>query len=318
MELIINNHIIDTDVEDILLEIRRLTDGYYLQDIRRRSDDVAITCPFHKFGKESHPSCYVYNKNDADFPFGYFRCFTCGEKGPLYKLVAHCLNMSYEEAKQWLVDNFSNTFSELSLNLPEITLGSSKKVYLDESILNEYAYIHPYILKRGITEEVVKRFNVGWNEKNNSITFPVRDEHGGLIGITERMINRKQFLIPEGMEKPVYLLYYIKQQHIDEVYVCESQINALTLHSMGYPAVALFGTGSREQYEILRKSGIRKYHLCLDGDLAGRHGNIRFIENMPNSVLIDVVKIPNGKDVNDLNKEEFDLLERIDKSDYIK
>ena len=41
------------------------------------------------------------------------------------------------------------------------------------------------------------------------------------------------------------------------------------------------------------------------GDLAGEQGTRRFIKNMPKDVMIDVIPIPQGKDVNDLSKDEF-------------
>ena len=95
------------------------------------------------------------------------------------------------------------------------------------------------------------------------------------------------------------------------MYVCESQINALTLWSWGYPAIALFGTGSSHQYDILNKSGIRNYILCFDGDAAGLKGKDRFLQNIRKDVLVSYVPIPMGKDVNDLTKEQFESLEKI-------
>ena len=92
------------------------------------------------------------------------------------------------------------------------------------------------------------------------------------------------------------------------VYVVESQINCLTLWQWGYPAIALFGTGSKKQYDILNRSGIRNYILCFDGDDAGRKATQRFIDNLKSDVFISVKQIPDGKDVNDLTKEEFDKL----------
>ena len=67
----------------------------------------------------------------------------------------------------------------------------------------------------------------------------------------------------------------------------------------------MFGTGSKYQYDILKRSGIRNYILCFDGDDAGRKGIKRFIDNMPNDVIISIKQIPEGKDVNDLDKETF-------------
>lgn len=320
MELVINNHVIDADVEDILKEIRRITDGRYCNQVIRRGENVGITCPFHKNGQESHPSCYVYNRiENESVPFGFFKCFTCGEQGTLDKLVSYCLNITVEDAKQWLIDNFSNTFRELKLNLPEIEIGKRQEVnYLDESVLDQYKYIHPYILSRGVSEEIVKKFSIGWNEKNDSITFPVWDEHNHLLGITERQIKKKAFHIPDNIKKPIYLLNFIIKENIQEVYVVESQIDALYMWSIGYPTIALLGTGAKSQYEILKKSGVRVFHLALDGDFAGRSGEIKFINNMPDSVMIDVLLVPDNKDINDLSPQEIYNLERCDKLEFTK
>ena len=162
--------------------------------------------------------------------------------------------------------------------------------------------------QRKLTPDVLRKFKVGYNTETNSITFPVWDEHGNLVMITERSVNTKHFYIPPDVIKPIYLLNFIKKENITSVYVTESQINALTLWSWGYPAIALLGTGSTYQYNILKKSGIRSYILCFDGDEAGDHGKIRFINAFNNDVLISSKQIPRNKDVNDLTKEEFDSL----------
>ena len=318
MNLIINKHIIDSDLYTILLKLKSESNNRYLNTIRISGENIAITCPFHKEGREKHPSCFVYAKtNNQDVPFGFFKCFTCHEQGQLYTLVAKCLECTVDQAKQWLIDNFSQTFSIENLGLTDIIIDKkTNNEYLDENILNEYKYIHPYLLKRGIKENIIKKFSVGWNKDNNSITFPMWDEHNNLVGITERSITSKNFYIPEGIDLPVYLLHYIKKENISEVWVVESQIDALYLWGFGYPAIALIGTGGKKAYNILRKSGIRIYHLCLDGDLAGRHGILRFIKNMPDDIIIDIIQLPQGKDVNDLTKEEFDKLPHFDKYNF--
>ena len=129
--------------------------------------------------------------------------------------------------------------------------------------------------------------------------------------VTERSVNNKYFYITEDVIKPVYLLNFIKKENITTVYVVESQINALTLWSWGYPAIALIGTGSPHQYEVLKKSGIRNYILCFDGDEAGDKGTNRFKKNMSSDVFISTKLITRGKDVNKLTKEEFDNLPLI-------
>ena len=161
------------------------------------------------------------------------------------------------------------------------------------------------------------KFKIGWNPETDALTFPIWDAQGRLIGVTERLVKKKGFNIPKGMPKVVYLLNFIIKEGITEVYVLESQIDALYLWSLGKPAIALLGTGSKDQYEILKKSGIRTYHLALDGDMAGRHGVRNFIDIMPNSVMIDVLMLPDQKDINDLSLEEINSLERKDRSDFV-
>ena len=318
MNLIINNHVIDSDLYTILDKIRIETNNRYLGRIVNHGDNIAISCPFHKDGMERHPSCFVYALNDNDnVPFGFFRCFTCGSQGQLYELVAYCFGCGIEEAKEWLIDNFSKTLTDSVISLPEITLTKEKKTYLNEDILNEYAYFHPYMFQRGLTENIIKKFKVGWDPKLDTITFPVWDENNNLLGITRRNVKNKYFHIPESIGKPVYLLNFVKRENITEVIVCESQIDALYCWSLGMPAVALLGTGTKKQYDILKNSGIRIFHLALDGDLAGKHGILRFIENMPNDIFMDIMLIPDGKDINDLSYEEIQNLKRVDKRDYL-
>lgn len=319
MNLIINNHIIDSNLEDILKRLRQETDGRFLKDITKRGDNIAITCAWHKDGLENHPSCYVYSRTDnSEVPFGFYKCFTCGSKGQLYQLVSRCLNCGIEEAKQWLIDNFSKTITEELISLPTISLKKNKIEYLDESILDQYAYFHPYMFKRKLTEEIIIKYKIGWDKEKDAITFPIWDENNHLLGISERSVNSKYFYLPKDIGKPVYLLNFIKKEHIQEVYVVESQIDALYLNSLGKSAVALLGTGTKDQYEILKKSGIRIFHLALDGDMAGRHGIMRFIENMPDNIIIDVLLLPEGKDINDLSKEEIDNLRIMDKTNYMR
>lgn len=310
MNLILNNHLIDAEISDILKKLREDNSKGYLRDIgKENNDNIKITCPFHKEGRENHPSCYVYTgRESSSLEYGYYKCFTCGSKGPLYKLVSKCLNIGDEESRRWLIDNFSNTLVKAELFLPKIELKDDQEPYLDDKILNQYAFYHPYLEDRGISFETAKKFQVGWNKEHNSITFPVRNRHGKLVGITERYINMKRFNIPTSMKKPVYLLDFIIKEGHTSVFVCESQINCLTLWEWGYPAIALFGTGSKVQYDLLKTSGIRHYYLCFDGDEAGRKGAFRFITYMNKDVLITNINIPEGKDVNDLTKEEFKRL----------
>lgn len=315
MELIIKNTIINAPIIDILKKARNLTSKNLFKDITgdENSDDVIVTCPFHKNGNETHPSCHVLNKRDTKIEYGKVHCFTCGHVSSLPNFIATSTESSIESIENWLILNFgSEVISEYAL--PEILIEKQPDVtikYMKHEELEKYNYYHPYMFKRKLSKEVIDKFFVGFDKESNMITFPVWDEYNRLLGVTKRSVSSKFFSIPPSMDKPVYLLNYILNENIKTVYVCESQINALTLWSWSYPAVALFGTGSDYQYNILRKYSDLNFILCFDGDDAGSKGRDRFIHHLGASHMIATKAIPKGKDVNDLDKEKFEELELI-------
>lgn len=312
MQLKIKNRLITEPIINILYQARRELNNGKLKDIvDKHSGNLLISCPCHKNGLERHASCTVALSTETDLEPGFAHCFTCGYSAPLPRVISDLFD---EEditfGEDWLVERFGTTLVSSVEYLPEITLERKieEKTFLDESILQQYAYYHPYMWYRKLSQPVVDTFKVGYDNSRDAITFPVYDEKHRLVMVTARSVKTKMFWIPEGVDKPVYLLYYLLENNIKTAYVCESQINALYMWSLGYPAVALFGTGSERQFNILRKSGIRNFILMYDGDEPGRKGAYRFRKNMPKDCFITDIILPAGKDVNDLSAEEVKQL----------
>lgn len=312
MSLIIDNKYIEEPIINIVRKLRSELNNGKLKDIIDKGDNVMVSCPAHKNGHENHASCQIYANIAGDLAYGTAHCFTCGYVDSLVGFINKCFDsIDNNKGKQWLLDNFGNVFVKRSLNLDPISLNVSSKRYLDEKILDKFKYRNDYLIRRGISNDILEKFKVGYDPEFNCVVFPVWDEHNNLVMLTKRSVTGKRFFIDKDISKPVYLLNYIIFNNISTVYVCESQINALTLWTWGYPAVALIGTGSKEQYAILNKSGINNFILCLDGDEAGHKGIERFKQNISNDKLISIKKIPDGKDVNDLTKDEFLNLDTV-------
>lgn len=304
----IRNKLINTSIDRILHTIRKETNGEYIKDIKpEKNGSIQFTCPYHANHNEKHPSCGIISDPNSSKE-GIWHCFTCGAKGYITDLIGYCFNNDKYFGEDWLLERFGNIIIEEEELLLPIELETKKKEYLDPNILKQYSYFHPYMFKRGLNESTIKKFHIGYDKDTDSITFPMWDIKSNLVGITERSVNTKRFYIPEDLDKPVYLLNYIVKENIQTVWVCESQLNTLLCWQRGRPAIGLIGTGTRKQYEILKKSGIREYFLAFDGDEAGDKGKKRFIENMPKDILINIVNIPRGKDVADLSDEEFEKL----------
>lgn len=310
MEFIIGNKVIISPIESILYEIRSQLTNDKLKDILpQRGKNIRISCPNHehKEGLERHASCDIFaDRNDKETTYGTVHCFTCGYTASLDQFVNECFDESGDFGKQWLLEYCDTAFVSEVDYLPAIdfTHNNVKKDYMEEASLQKYQYYHNYMWTRKLSKEIVDLFEVGYDPERDTLVFPVRDEYGRLVFITRRSVKSHFFMIPKEVEKPVYLLYYILQHHINSIAVCESQINALYLFSIGIPSVALFGTGSDRQYELLRKSGIRVFNLYFDGDAPGEKGAYRFKKAMPQDVIVNTYQLPPGKDVNDLTKEE--------------
>lgn len=315
----VDKYIIDASVEDILkkllaeLEIRGID---YLRILKRNNNNIQTCCPYHNDGKEQRPSSGITVEDKGNVEAGTFHCFACGKTASLSELIAHCFGSNDAKVgSDWILDNFSSFRSvarkdELINALSSIFQARTeqKSNYISEQELDEYRYIHPYMYKRKLTDEIIEYFDVGYDSKTDCITFPCNDIDGNCLFIARRSTKTKFFNYPESVDKPVYALDKIPDD-ATYVIICESIINALTLWSWGYYAVALLGTGSENQYKILNKFKCRHYITAFDGDNAGDNATIRFRKNIKNKV-IETLIIPRGKDVNDLTLEEFKQLER--------
>ena len=314
-ELIINNCVIDTPLDKILKTLKsELTNGK-LAKIENKGSSFRVTCPSHKGGTESHPSCNICATNDDKVDFGTFHCFTCGESGPLYHFVAECFDKDDEFGKEWLLERFGNTLvyervnpllSDLDLDLSRPSPNKKVDSNKNELLINSMQSWHPYMAKRKLSREICEKFKVKYDANSNCIAFPVYDDKGKLYMLTRRSVEGKQFYIDKDMDKPIYLLYHILNNNIKYAVVCESQINALTLQSLGISAIATFGCNvTKKQFDLLNRSCIRHYIIAFDGDDAGHRGVKKFMNNIRKDVFVDVLKLPQGKDINDLTKEEI-------------
>lgn len=312
MQLRIQNKLIITPIDLILKQLRlELNDGRLRSIIDdKKGRNVICTCISHKDGFERNPSMSVFSDlNDTEIEYGKCHCFTCGYTASLPQMIADAFNQPLEFGEQWLLDRFGDIFVEDIEYLPPIELHPTIKEpeVLAEESLQQFDYYHPYMWQRKLSQEIVDRFRIGYDHNRQAITFPVYDEKNRLIMVTARSVNSKKFYIPEDTEKPVYLLNDALKHNATTVFIGESQINVLYFMSL-FPhlhACGLFGTGSKTQLDTLKKSGIRNYILMFDGDSAGRKGAARFKKALGNNVFITDVQLPQGKDINDLSKEEI-------------
>lgn len=315
-----------------------------LRDIKPTTNAIMFTCPFHKHGQENKPSCGLITrqKSKDSLKVGMVHCFQCSYLATLEEFISNCLGI-YDGGiygAKWL----SSNFLQIAIgNRPQIDLSKSlsradssklnnKIEYISEEELDSYRYIHPYMYKRRMTDKTIEIFDIGYDPSFNlnpnnpnsipfeCITFPVRDENGNCLFVARRAINSKVFHYPDSAIKPVYGLYELKHYappDVNELYICESMINCITVWGYGKYAVALNGTGSSNQLKELSKLRYRKIILALDPDDAGIKGCHKIFKALGNSKIVTRLIIPFGKDVNDLSYDEFINLKQIFMNDKV-
>ena len=304
---------IPTIVEALVLELRRRGIPL-LKHVRVSGTEVMVTCPSHKDGQENHPSCTISTIDKVRTKAGTVHCFNCGYNVDFQTFVSNCLgfNDRGKRGTQWLLENFlavtpeQRTLPTLERRQKEVDI-----TYVTDEELDTYRYYHPYMYERKLTDEIIEKFDVGYDKERQCLTFPVWDNKGRCVFIARRSVNTKYFNYPEGAKKPLYGEHFITND-IKVIIVCESIINCLTCWAYGKPAVALIGLGNKQQTDSLKTLNVRKVILALDPDRGGRIATQKLRKILKNSgKLVSELVVPEGKDINNLSEAEFKGLKEL-------
>lgn len=324
--ILLGNTPVLTTVYQIMVTLQRelkLSNSLLLQTVlpqKYPNQDIQFTCPFHKNGLEGKPSCGITTvekkRGETVIPIGSFHCFSCSAHGDITELISYCFGKQDGGifGRKWILDHFNNYEIENRSGFFK-KLGEVKQEiepqYIKEEELAQYRFIHPYMYKRHLTNELIDIYDIGYDKSFrlkeelksfSCITFPVRDENGNVVFIARRSTRGKIFHYLNNVDKPIYGLWEVNHlfPNSKELFICESILNALMLVKWGKPAVALLGTGSYNQIKSLRSLDYRKYILCLDSDEAGEKGTKKLYNALCNYKLLQIFKMPRGKDINDL------------------
>lgn len=356
----INDIQFNVELEDILIELKNELNSNGIELLSKMKDGpthIQICCPYHAGGHERRPSAGI-RKED-----GIFHCFACGEVHSLQEVISYCFGYTDDIVGkfgwQWLLKNFATvqveerkdvtldfyrnnkrTNDNNSTNYKFCSTGyvdklcgkrQSSQQFVSEEELDKYRYIHPYMYKRGLTDDIIEIFDIGYDSATETITFPVRDINGNCLFIARRSVKTKFFNYPEGVEKPLYGLYEYFQYRsslaekfrlhpkgwsfldcVSTMIVCESMLDALSFWVVGKCAVALNGLGNELQFKQLRELPCRKIILATDMDERGLAARKRIRLNMQNTKIITEYIFPKGrKDANECTKEELLCLEEV-------
>ena len=153
--------------------IQRIMDTAHIEEVvgqfvslKKRGSNHIGCCPFHN---EKTPSFYVSPAK------GIFKCFGCGEAGDVVKFLMKHEHYTYPEALRWLAEKYHIDIKEEELTDEQrerqterdglFHVSEFAQKYFADLLYNDEmgrAVGLSYFHKRGLSDEIIKRFGLGY------------------------------------------------------------------------------------------------------------------------------------------------------------
>ena len=157
---------IPQETVDLILSTARIEEviGDFVT-LKRRGSSYVACCPFHN---ERTPSFHVTPSK------GIYKCFGCGKGGSAVGFLMDYDHRTYGEALRYLADKYHIDIVEEELTAEEIrkrqyteslylVMEFAAKYFADQLDSDEGRSIaRQYINRRGLQEETVRKFGIGW------------------------------------------------------------------------------------------------------------------------------------------------------------
>jgi len=277
--------------------------------------DVVERYTSAKFNSSNQCCCPFHNEKTASFTVypstNTFKCFgaKCSVSGDLAAFVAKFKGIGMIEAAQALCQDYGLPF--------EIPAQNSKKARTQE--IKEYVERckkdiskTDYFERRGLTAEMIKRFNLGYDAQHKAVVIPYNRK---LTYYQSRSIHNRKFYKPnsdeEGCEKlkePLYNEDALSEKSREPVFVTESPICAMSIMQLGGRAVSTCGGSGvnkfAEKLKTLKQQPV--FVLTLDNDEGGKAATRELAALFSKEKIKFVVYSVSGdeKDPNDLLQKD--------------
>jgi DNA primase len=292
-------------------QIRRVLNGAGVEIEAEFGNDFIVYCPYHNNSRT--PAGEVAKDS------GLFFCFGCQTTKNLEEFIMFTTGRSYFETARYIKSKETETNIEAAVN--KAMYAAPDFVQYDEVLikrLNNQALESPramrYYAGRSITEDSIKKFSLGYSEKQDMITIPVHSPDGLTIGFVGRSVEGKEFKNTPGLPKSKVLFNLHRVKTSSVIYVVESSFDAIRLDQVGFPAVATLGANvSASQMKLLEKY-FNNVVLVADNDEAGAIMKDKLIEKLGS--LVSVINIDKKyKDIGDMDDDAIRNIEfQFDKS----
>lgn len=277
--------------------------AYYKIEPSPKGGPGKYVCPFCGSGEHSKGTGAFSVTPDGQ----HWTCFSCTRNGDVFDLVGDLEHIDNKEDQRKKVveiigrdpvpsginqEPFVPTLSAPALAPTRNTPPLPKKEKVEEAERNiklwhgnvDTTMAQTYLKEeRGFTEETINKFNLGWDAQQQAITIP----YPGKAYWAKRRINPGElgkYDKPKSEDlgsEPIFNESVLQQS--EPVFVCEGQLNAISIEQAGGHAIALGGTsGKANLVKYLKKHPECKAPLILsfDNDEAGKKASQELADSL--------------------------------------
>jgi DNA primase len=196
-------------------------------ELKKAGGKIKALCPFHN---EKSPS-FTVSSGDS-----HYHCFGCGAHGDAIAFLMHYLGISFNEAVEYLANRYGIALEYTGKS--EGPFENKRELYGINALVMDFFHFHllyseegkgalQYLFKRGISEEFIKEFKIGYAPKGEQfqkafykserfseenlvkvgllsestkrpffserVMFPIHDGLGNVIGFSGRKIDEGVF-----------------------------------------------------------------------------------------------------------------------------
>ena len=308
--------------------------GHLGLDYSRKGTQLRLLCPFHE---DTNPSCSITLEATSEAKANTFYCFGCHAKGSIIDFAARYQEIPLRDAAELVAelsgcglapaktskkarrrpesaskpdtDPKPRKTAPPAENSPEAASEPSGEQSEGNPPLKFTLPLdpeHPYVQER-LGPGLALAFGVGVvPEASKSMMkgrccVPIMNPSGALVAYAGRYLGddpeEPKWKFPPKFLKRFELFNAHRVVGAGTVVIVEGFFDAMRLHGLGVPAVALMGTAvTEEQVALLRTLGVTRAGLLFDGDAEAEAAIPAAVSSLSRSLFVRVGSLPVGED----------------------
>lgn len=308
----------------------------YGSPIDPRRGNVHINCPFGMYHSKGLDTSQGLSVKVAPGARSVAYCFSCKTQGTLLFVFEEAakLDPSFKVVAQFILQRDGPSLSGALARLHDDEDGRRQEAPTTD--WNAYAamcarQVPVYLVNRGFVRQDIYKWRLGFDADLQRAIFPVRDEHGTVVGALRRAIHKDQdprYLDTPGAfvwKKSVFYGEHDIDRTVQTAIVVEGGPGCIFAARLFPNVLAIMGADTGigpVRVEKLQRWGIRTVILMLDNDDAGKDAVYGYItpqgEHVPglrdglrNQFVVKVAKLPPKQSPDDVVRTDPTALQKI-------